>query len=88
MDLLTTYTHHSELQVITPDIHILQITTAPAKNFPACCVLTSFSLATVSNSGDSSASRALVTARAELLSTVNYHFFYFFIGVCILLRYV
>jgi hypothetical protein len=38
----------------------LQTTTAPAKSFPDCCVLTSRSLATASNSGDSSASRAQV----------------------------
>jgi hypothetical protein len=37
-----------------------QITTAPAKSFPACCVFTSLSLETASNSGDSSASRAQV----------------------------
>jgi hypothetical protein len=39
------------------DSHTLKITTAPAKHFPACCVFTSHSLATASNSGDSSASR-------------------------------
>jgi hypothetical protein len=37
-----------------------QITTSPAKPFPACCVLTSRSLSTTSNSGDSSASYAQV----------------------------
>jgi hypothetical protein len=42
------------------NLHIVQITTAPAKPFPACCVLTSPSLATASNSGDSSSSRAQV----------------------------
>jgi hypothetical protein len=43
--------------------------------FPACCVLTSRSMATASNSGDYSASRAqvLVTAaRAEHLSISSY----------------
>jgi hypothetical protein len=39
------------------NLHILQITTAPAKPFPARCVFTSHSLATASNSGDSSTSR-------------------------------
>jgi hypothetical protein len=38
------------------NLHILQNTTAPAKRFPACCFFTSRSLATASNSGDSSAS--------------------------------
>jgi hypothetical protein len=39
------------------NLHTLQFTTAPAKPFPACCVLTSRSLATASNRGHSSASR-------------------------------
>jgi hypothetical protein len=57
MDLLTTLTQDSELQVITaPPL----ITTAPAKPFPACCVFTSRSLATASISGNTSASRAQV----------------------------
>jgi hypothetical protein len=71
LDLLTTYTYHSELQVITAPMPS-KITTAPAKPFPACCVFNSRSLATDTKSGDSSASRAqvLVTAAsAELLST-------------------
>jgi hypothetical protein len=38
------------------DLHILQITTASAEPFIVCCIFTSRSLATVSNSGDSSAS--------------------------------
>jgi hypothetical protein len=37
-------------------LHILQFTTAPAKPFTNCCVLTSHSLATAPNSGDCSAS--------------------------------
>jgi hypothetical protein len=37
------------------DLHTLQITIAYAKSFPACCVFTSRSLVTASNSGDSSA---------------------------------
>jgi hypothetical protein len=63
MDLLTTYTHHSELQVITAlfgNLNTTQITTAPAKHFPACCVFISRSLSAVSNSEDSSASLAQV----------------------------
>jgi hypothetical protein len=43
-----------------PNFHTLQITAAPTKPFPACSVLTSRSLETASNSGDSSASRAQV----------------------------
>jgi hypothetical protein len=38
------------------DLHTSQITTAHAKFSPACCVFTSRSLLTASNSGDSSAS--------------------------------
>jgi hypothetical protein len=37
-------------------VHTLQITTAHAKSFPACCVFTSRFLATASKRGDSSAS--------------------------------
>jgi hypothetical protein len=44
----------------TDNLHISQITTAHAKPFPACCVFISRSLATTSNSGESSASRAQV----------------------------
>jgi hypothetical protein len=40
----------------TANLHNLQITTEPAKTFPACCVFTSRSLVTASNSRDSSAS--------------------------------
>jgi hypothetical protein len=50
---LTSILHDSNL-------HNSPITTAPAKPFPACCVFTSRSLATASNSVDSSASRAQV----------------------------
>jgi hypothetical protein len=60
MDLLTTYTHDSELQVIkAPPLNSTtrKSPTPPAKPFPACCVFTSRSLTTDSNSGDSSASR-------------------------------
>jgi hypothetical protein len=61
MDLLTTYTHHSELQVITfLLLNSLQITIAHAKLFPVFYVFNSSSLATASNNGDSSASRAQV----------------------------
>jgi hypothetical protein len=40
----------------TANLHNSQMTTAPAKPFTACCVFTKRSLATASNSGDSSAS--------------------------------
>jgi hypothetical protein len=50
----------------TANLHNSQITTAPAKPFPACCVFTSSSLATASNSGDSSASRS------QVLSSFSY----------------
>jgi hypothetical protein len=38
------------------NLNTLQITTAPDKSFPACCVFTSRYLVTASNSGDSPAS--------------------------------
>jgi hypothetical protein len=44
----------------TANLHNSQMTTAPAKPFPACCVSTSRSLAMASNSGDSSDSRSRV----------------------------
>jgi hypothetical protein len=62
LDLLTTYTHDSELQAITAPPLISKIHKSPQHllSFPACCVITSRSLATASNSGDSSASGAQV----------------------------
>jgi hypothetical protein len=63
MDLLTIYTHRSKLQVITALSVISTLYKSPQhqlKLFPACRVFISRSLATASNSGDSSASRALV----------------------------
>jgi hypothetical protein len=44
----------------TANLHNSQITAAPAKLFPACYIFNSSSLATASNSGNSSASRAHV----------------------------
>jgi hypothetical protein len=63
LDLLTAYTHDSELQAITaspliPTIH--KAPQHPLNLFPIYCVFTSCSLTTASNSGDSSASRFLV----------------------------
>jgi hypothetical protein len=61
MDLLTTYTHDSELQAInsaTANLYNSQITTVPAKPFQL--VFTRRSPATASNSAVSSASRAKV----------------------------
>jgi hypothetical protein len=78
LDLLTTYIHHSELQVITAPLLIYTIHRSPLhplSHFPACCVFSSRSLATVSNSGDSSAFLAHVVTvhpETELLSTVNW----------------
>jgi hypothetical protein len=61
MDLLTTYTQHSELQVITA----VSLISTPYKSpqhplslFPACCVFISHSLVAGSDSGDSSVSRS------------------------------
>jgi hypothetical protein len=42
------------------NFHILKITITPAAPFPVCCVFNSRSIATASNNGDSSASRAHV----------------------------
>jgi hypothetical protein len=52
----------------TANLHNSQITTATAKYFPARCVFTSRSLITASNSGDSSALRALVLCERRLPS--------------------
>jgi hypothetical protein len=76
MDLLTTYTHHSEMYVITalPLISILDKSLQhPLSHLPACCVITSRSLAKASNSGDSSASLAqvLLSQPPVQYSTVN-----------------
>jgi hypothetical protein len=67
MDLVPAYRHHSELQVI---IALSLISTLyksqqhPLSHFSVCCVFNSRSLATSSNSGDSSAFRDhVVTAR-------------------------
>jgi hypothetical protein len=61
IDLLTNYTHNSDLQVITvPSLISTQITTAPARPSPACSVSDSCSLARASNTGDFSASRTQV----------------------------
>jgi hypothetical protein len=63
MDLFATYTNDPELQAVTaPPL----ITKAPAKHFPACCVFTSRSLVTASNSGHSSPSK-----RSSPLFTVS-----------------
>jgi hypothetical protein len=60
IDLLSTSTHHSELEVITvlPLISALYISPQhPLNIFPAWCFFNSRSLEIASNSGDSSASR-------------------------------
>jgi hypothetical protein len=58
------------------NLRTLQITTAPAKPFPASCIFNDRSLATASNSEDFSASRCQVlyiftASRAELNSRVT-----------------
>jgi hypothetical protein len=68
MGSLNSYAHDSELQAFRASplyLYNSQLTTAPTKPFPACCVFTSRSLATASNSGDSS------TSRAQILSSQN-----------------
>jgi hypothetical protein len=70
LDLLTPLGTTSNYSAIA-DLHTLQITTAPAKHFSACYIVTSRYMVTPSNSGDSSASRAQVLLsqppHAELL---------------------
>jgi hypothetical protein len=60
LDLLTTYIHYSELQVVTTLLLISTIHRSPQhtlSSFPACYVFNNRSLATASNSGDFSAFR-------------------------------
>jgi hypothetical protein len=72
--LTTTYTHDSELQAITdpPRISTIHKSKHLLSIFPACCVFTSHSLATASNSGDSSASRAHGPSRKPLFQQYLY----------------
>jgi hypothetical protein len=71
LDLLTTYTHDSGLQTImysaTANLHDSQITTAPVKQFPACCVFTRHFLVTAPNRRNSLASRAQVFSSHTLV---------------------
>jgi hypothetical protein len=61
VDLFTTYSHDSDLQVITELWPISTVhKSLHAKSSPACSVLNSCSLATASKSGDPSASRAQI----------------------------
>jgi hypothetical protein len=76
-DLLTTYTHHSELQVITVLLLISTIyQSLHTKSSPPCSVSNSCSLATASNSGDSSASSSQVLSSQPPVqnSTPNWQF--------------
>jgi hypothetical protein len=69
MELLTTYIHHSKLQVITAPLLISTIHRSsqnPLNLFPACYVFNSRSLTMASNSGDSSASCAHVVTVRQL----------------------
>jgi hypothetical protein len=61
--LLATYAHDSEMQAITAPSLISTIHKSPQHPlslFPTCCVFISHSLATASNSGDSSTSHSQV----------------------------
>jgi hypothetical protein len=74
MDLLTIYTHHLKLQVITALLLISTIhNLLKAKSSPAFSVFHSSSLTTASNRGNSSASRAHVLSSQPPLqnSTLN-----------------
>jgi hypothetical protein len=82
MDLLTSCTHHSELQVIAALSLIstlFQITIAHADSSPACSVSNSRFLVTDVNSGDSSSSflqksSSELTANSELNSVAPIRF--------------
>jgi hypothetical protein len=70
MNLLITYTHYSELKAITAPPLIYRIHKSPQhllSIFPACCVFIGRSLATASNSGDSSTSRVQVFSSQPLV---------------------
>jgi hypothetical protein len=54
------------------NLHTLQITTAHAKSFPACCVFTSRSLVTASNSEESSASALKSSLNGGCLPTDSF----------------
>jgi hypothetical protein len=63
--------HDAELQAYysaVANLHNSQITTASSMSFPVCCVFTSRSLGTASNSEDSSASRPQVPFERRLPS--------------------
>jgi hypothetical protein len=73
------FSHHLTTQLVTTitsnysafaNLHTLQITTAPAKFSPACCVLISRSLITASNSGNSSACALRCSLNDGSLKTV------------------
>jgi hypothetical protein len=75
----------------TANLHNSQITTAPAKPFPACYVFTGHSLAMASNSGDSSASRAQVLSSqpsmqncltADLQTPHSQQQLYYYVRIC------
>jgi hypothetical protein len=70
MDLLATYIRNSELQVITaPPLNstIHKSPQHPLSLFPDCCLFTSCSLVTASNSEDSSASFVQVLTSQTLV---------------------
>jgi hypothetical protein len=87
MDLLTTYTHHSELQVLTALLLIFTLYKSPQHPLtlsPACCAFIIRYPTKISNSGDSSASRALflpsqppVQNSYQLSTELLLHFYYF-----------
>jgi hypothetical protein len=57
------------------NLHNPQITTAPAKSFPAFFVFTSNSLTTTSNTEDSSASRAQILSKKPPMQNCLNSFF-------------
>jgi hypothetical protein len=67
IDHLYTRLETASIYSATANLHTLQITTERANPFPARCVFTSRFLATMSKSGNSSASRARARSSQPLV---------------------
>jgi hypothetical protein len=74
LDLLTTWTHHSELQLITAPSLISTLSKSqqnPLSLFPACYIFNSRPLTTATNSGDPSPSYTHVVALRRIFHNWN-----------------
>jgi hypothetical protein len=72
-DLMTTQLGTTNDYSATANPHTLQITAMPTKSFPVCYVFINHSLATASNSGDSSASVLTSLLSGKYSTTVLCH---------------